>query len=170
MPDSSAIAGQFLDALQQRFARRWHLDVDGNELVICPRKRAEGKPRRSVPSPGEVVDVMQRVFAEHGVQRSPLLPIRWGRDTDLLISAIQGLDPWLKDGVDHVWREGFLPQPVVRFNGERERDGRLRDGFLTSFVNLSCVQRIPGIDRHAELWTSGLLPCLPLALTLADCT
>lgn len=99
---------------------------------------------------------MQRELADHGVHRPPLLPIRWGRDTDLLISAIQGLDPWLKDGANRVWREGFLPQPVVRFTGERDAGGRLRDGFLTSFVNLSCVQRISGVDRHVELLDAWL--------------
>jgi hypothetical protein len=102
---------------------------------------------------------MHEVFADHGMPRPPLLPIRWGRDTDLLISAIQGLDPWLKDGADRVWREGFLPQPVVRFTGDRDTAGRLRDGFLTSFVNLSCVQRISDVDRHAELidtWLDAL--------------
>ncbi len=99
---------------------------------------------------------MHQVFADHGVHRPPLLPIRWGRDTDLLISAIQGLDPWLKDGADRVWREGFLPQPVVRFTGEHDEGGWLRDGFLTSFVNLSCVQRISGVDRHVVLLDAWL--------------
>jgi hypothetical protein len=153
------IAGQLLDALRERFSQRWRLDLAGAELLMRPRRVVHGKPQRQVPSPAALIDAMQTVLAGHGVPRPSLLPIRWDRDTDLLISAIQGLDPWLKDGADRVWREGFLPQPVVRFTGERGRDGRLRDGFLTSFVNLSCVQRVPDVERHVELldaWIEGL--------------
>lgn len=150
---------ELIDALRRRFAQRWQVDVHGSELMMRPRKPVPGRPQRRTPSPGEIVRRVERVFADLGVPRAPLLPIRWGRDTDLLISAIQGLDPWLKDGVDRVWREGFLPQPVIRLNGKRDEAGRLCDGFLTSFVNVSCIQRIPGIHRHVELidiWLDAL--------------
>ena len=75
---------------------------------------------------------------------SSLLPIRWNRDTDVTISAIQALDPWLKDAQPRVWREGFLPQPVVRHTGERDASGALLDGYLTAFINISYVQRVHG--------------------------
>jgi hypothetical protein len=39
---------------------------------------------------------MARYLGRQGVLRAPLLPVRWGRDTDLTISAVQGLDPWLQ--------------------------------------------------------------------------
>ncbi|GGM90838.1 hypothetical protein GCM10011578_008430 [Streptomyces fuscichromogenes] len=47
------------------------------------------------------------------------------------------------------YRSGFLPQPVVRFTGERGDDGELLDGYLTSFVNVSRVQAIQSIDEYA---------------------
>lgn len=151
MSEPSPFPQLLREALEHRFARRWRLDVDGSELAMRPRKARHAAPRRQAPSPAAIVHAMQQVLALHGIHRPPLLPIRWGRDTDLLISAVQGLDPWLKDGANRVWREGFLPQPVVRFTGDRGDDGRLREGFLTSFVNLSCVQRIADVDQHVEL-------------------
>lgn len=103
--------------------------------------------------------MMALTFATNGVSPAELLPIRWGRDTDLTISAIQALDPWLKDGADRVWREGFLPQPVVRFTGERDAEGHLVPGYLTSFCNVSCVQRIASVAEHVRLldvWIEAL--------------
>ncbi|MGW3127645.1 hypothetical protein [Streptomyces sp. NPDC001123] len=47
------------------------------------------------------------------------------------------------------YRSGFLPQPVVRFTGERGEDGELLDGYLTSFVNVSRVQAIQSIEEYA---------------------
>ncbi|MER6080193.1 hypothetical protein [Streptomyces sp. NPDC001833] len=47
------------------------------------------------------------------------------------------------------YRSGFLPQPVVRFTGERGEDGELLEGYLTSFVNVSRVQAIQSIEDYA---------------------
>ena len=150
---------QLLEALHARFDDRWRIRVDGSSLWMEPRRQLTGKPkRRGDTSAGGVIHQMEHALAGHGIRRDALLPIRWNRDTDLTISAIQALDPWLKDAEPRVWREGFLPQPVVRFTGERGTDGKLLDGFLTSFVNLSCVVRIEGIERHVELldaWISA---------------
>lgn len=66
-------------------------------------------------------------------------------------SAVQAVDPYLKHCKPFVFREGFLPQPVVRFTGERSINGQLKDGFLTSFVNLSHVRRISSLDEHAGI-------------------
>lgn len=141
-----------LDAMHARFDKRWHIKVDGASIQMEPRRLAQGAPRkRGDFSPRGLVKTMEQSLAGHGIQRDHLLPIRWNRDTDLTISAIQALDPWLKDAQPRVWREGFLPQPVVRFTGERDPEGKLLDGFLTSFVNLSCVMRIENVERHAEL-------------------
>jgi hypothetical protein len=145
-------SAQLLDALRTRFNSRWDIRVDGSSLRMEPRRPVVGKPKRSGDtSPSGVVCQMERSLATCGIRRDALLPIRWHRDTDLCISAIQALDPWLKDAQPRVWREGFLPQPVVRFTGERGPDGRLLDGFLTAFVNLSCVMRIESLERHVEL-------------------
>jgi hypothetical protein len=150
---------QLLDALHTRFDDRWLIRMDGSSLRMEPRRPVQGEPKRSGDTtPGGVVHQMEHALAERGVRRDALLPIRWHRDTDLTISAIQALDPWLKDAEPRVWREGFLPQPVVRFTGERDADGRLLDGFLTAFVNLSCVMRIDSVERHVELldaWISA---------------
>ncbi|GAA2840757.1 hypothetical protein [Kribbella solani] len=75
------------------------------------------------------------------------------------MSAIQALDPFLKDGQDRFYRSGFLPQPVVRLTGQRDDRGELRDGFLTSFVNVSHIQPIKHHDEFADvinLWLSVL--------------
>ncbi|MDI3417293.1 hypothetical protein [Streptomyces luteolus] len=63
---------------------------------------------------------------------------------------MQALDPLLKDGRAFTYRRGFLPQPVVRFTGDRDENGALLDGFLTAFVNVSRVQPISSIDNYAE--------------------
>lgn len=145
-------AAQLVDALYAHFDTRWHIRVDGSTLRMEPRRLVTGKPKRSGDtSPSGVVRQMERALAAWDVQRDALLPIRWHRDTDLTISAIQALDPWLKDAEQRVWREGFIPQPVVRFTGELGSDGKLLDGFLTSFVNLGCVMRIDSVERHVEL-------------------
>jgi len=150
---------QLLDALHARFDSRWHVRIDGSSLWMEPRRLVVGKPKRTGDtSPGGVVQQMECALAARGIRRDALLPIRWHRDTDLCISAIQALDPWLKDAEPRVWREGFLPQPVVRFTGERGPDGQLLDGFLTAFVNLSCVTRITSVERHVKLldaWISA---------------
>lgn len=98
-------------------------------------------------------------FAAQGVPQDSCLPVRWGRETELTISAVQALDPLLKDGRPVTHRSGFLPQPVVRFTGQRDASGGLREGFLTSFVNVSRVQPIQCIDEYGGIldgWLSVL--------------
>ncbi len=156
-------SAQLVDALHSCFDDRWLIQMDGSSLRMEPRRSTVGKPKRSRDtSPGGVVHQLECALAARGIRRDALLPIRWRRDTDLCISAIQALDPWLKDAKPRVWREGFLPQPVVRFTGERGPDGRLVDGFLTAFVNLSCVMRIDSVERHVELldaWIAAFSAC-----------
>ncbi len=157
--DSDGLVSQLARGACDWFGDRWQVNLAQRQLTLRPRLSLRGSPPHSAPTPRQVVDTIALVFGRNGVNTAALLPIRWGRDTDLTISAIQGLDPWLKDGVDRVWREGFLPQPVVRFTGERDSYGRLREGFLTSFVNLSCVQRITSVGDHLRLidtWISAL--------------
>ncbi|GAA0651829.1 MULTISPECIES: hypothetical protein [Streptomyces] len=94
---------------------------------------------------------MEDAFAARGVPRDACIPLRWGRETELAISAVQALDPLLKDGRPVTYRSGFIPQPVVRFTGERDATGELLDGYLTSFVNVSRVQPIQSIDEYAAV-------------------
>ncbi|PLW65695.1 hypothetical protein C0036_26715 [Streptomyces sp. DJ] len=94
---------------------------------------------------------MEQAFAEQGVPRAECLPLRWGRETELTISAVQALDPYLKQGHPIPYRRGFLPQPVVRFTGQRNADGSLRDGFLTSFVNVSRVEPVSDSSAYATV-------------------
>jgi hypothetical protein len=77
--------------------------------------------------------------------------MRWRRDTDLTISAVQALDPYVKDGKPYAFRSGYLPQPVVRFTGQRDDAGHLRNGFLTSFVNVSRLEAIQSAQDHAAI-------------------
>jgi hypothetical protein len=94
---------------------------------------------------------LEDAFAARGVPRDACIPLCWGRETELAISAVQALDPLLKDGRPVTYRSGFLPQPVVRFTGERDQNGELLDGYLTSFVNVSRVQPIHSIDEYAAV-------------------
>ncbi|MDH6703554.1 hypothetical protein P3T27_000235 [Kitasatospora sp. MAA19] len=119
------------------------------------RHRDRGTPYRPTTRPLPWAGLLQRLesdFRAAGVSRARPLPMRWGRDTELTISAVQALDPLLKDGEPYVLRRGYLPQPVVRLTGERDGTGALRDGFLTSFVNIS---RIEPVTRKAEF--TGIL-------------
>lgn len=156
----SALTIELRAALIARFGDRWEFAADADGFRMVPRRRTVPGPRRSCPSPGQVLDGLRGALAGVGLRvGDALLPQRWNRDTDLTISAIQALDPWLKDRSPFVWREGFLAQPVVRFTGNRAADGQLEDGYLTSFANVSYVQRVDSVDDHACLldgWLSAL--------------
>ncbi|MFF1787687.1 hypothetical protein ACFVX9_14640 [Kitasatospora sp. NPDC058243] len=138
--------------------------LGGNRLGLSPkweitqspdgrfeiRHRDRGTPYRPTTRPHSwagLLDRLEHSFRAAGVPRARPLPTRWGRDTELTISAVQALDPLLKGGEPYVLRRGYLPQPVVRMTGERHATGGLRDGFLTSFVNVS---RIEPVAREAE--------------------
>ncbi|MBV6701952.1 hypothetical protein [Kitasatospora aureofaciens] len=138
--------------------------LDGDRLGLGPkweitqspdgrfdiRHRDRGTPYRPTTRPHSwagLLDRLENSFRTAGVVRARPLPTRCGRDTELTISAVQALDPLLKDGEPYVLRRGYLPQPVVRMTGERNATGVLRDGFLTSFVNVS---RIEPITQDAE--------------------
>jgi hypothetical protein len=147
-------------ALTERFTDRWDVRVEGGRLQMVPHRVVRPPVRQSCPAPADVVALLRQQLAAAGLRTADvLLPLRWNRDTDLTISAVQALDPWLKDRRPYVWREGFLPQPVVRFTGERRPDGRLADGYLTAFVNISYVQRVSSVSQHVALlddWLTAL--------------
>jgi hypothetical protein len=147
-------------ALQSTLGMRWIFDGDGSHL--CIRHQAWGTPyrppRRSIGWE-EMLAVLSSTFTEHGIPRVPTLPLRLDRETDFTISAVQALDPYLKQCRPYTYRQGYLPQPVIRFNGQRDESGRLADGFLTAFVNVSCVLPIRNIFEHAQIldiWLTAL--------------
>ncbi|MFF0493143.1 hypothetical protein ACFYTQ_29310 [Nocardia sp. NPDC004068] len=140
------------DAFRDGLGPNWSYRHDGNRLHIRYRQTiGTFRPPRRSPEWPELLTAIESSFAARGVHRAPPLPLRWGRETDFTISAVQALDPYLKHCKPFVFREGFLPQPVVRFTGERSPDGQLADGFLTSFVNLSHVRRITDLHEHARI-------------------
>ncbi|MFJ2771198.1 hypothetical protein [Streptomyces sp. NPDC087300] len=98
-----------------------------------------------------MLDSLETSFASDGAARDTCLPLRWGRETELTISAVQALDPLLKDGRPHTYRRGLLAQPVIRFTGQRDVSGFLKDGFLTSFVNISRVQPVNNLDECGDV-------------------
>jgi hypothetical protein len=156
----TTIASELHDALVNQFADRWIIS-ENRDLIHMTHRRPAGPSVRHRPLESRaIVERLRHALASAGLPtEAALLPQRWTRDTDLLISAVQALDPWLKDRHSRVWREGFLPQPVVRFTGERTHDGRLADGYLTSFANISYVQRINSARTHARLldhWITAL--------------
>jgi hypothetical protein len=91
------------------------------------------------------------VCAAQGIARAHPLPLHGLGDAELTFSAVQALDPYLKYGQHHTHGHGFLPQPVVRFTGDRDRHGALLPGFATSFVNASIVEPIDAVAEHARL-------------------
>lgn len=148
------------DSLGRTLGRRWDISVLDDVLTVLHHDRSTCfvPPRRSI-SFAELLQLIESGFAANGVPRGRPLPLRWGRETDLTVSAVQALDPFLKDGKDLVYGSGFLPQPVVRLTGRRDEGGRLLDGFLTSFVNVSHVQLIKDREEFATIvdgWLSVL--------------
>jgi hypothetical protein len=137
--------------LREVLGPSWEFTSDGTNLEIFHRHRGSPYvPPRRPPSWTELLATLEGAFAARGVPRDECIPLRWGRETELAISAVQALDPFLKDGRPVTYRRGFLPQPVVRFTGERNLDGDLLDGYLTSFVNVSRVQPIQSIDEYGH--------------------
>lgn len=136
--------------LRKTLGPRWNFTIDGTHLEI--RHRDHGTPyhppRHALPW-ADLLALLESAFTDQGVPRAPCLPLRWGRETELTISAIQAFDPVLKDGGTIPYRQGFLPQPVVRLTAKRGADGTLHDGFLTSFVNTSRVELIPDPTGYA---------------------
>jgi hypothetical protein len=141
-----------LAELRHVLGQRWDYHVETSRLRIrYGRVTNAFVPPRRVPDAAETLALIEETSAAHGVPRAPLLPLRWGAETDLTISAVQALDPYLKDGQPFTYRRGFLPQPVVRFTGPRDERGRLREGVLTSFINVSCVQPVASVREHVQL-------------------
>lgn len=154
---STSIVGDALavgipSALRAALGPHWEFTVDGPRIQIeHPHRGTPYSPPNRHPSWSELLAGLERGFEDAGAPRDACLPLRWGRDTELTISAVQALDPLLKDGQARTYRSGFLPQPVVRFTGERDAAGFLADGFLTSFVNVSRVQPIRGLDEYGTV-------------------
>lgn len=137
--------------LRKTLGPHWEFSLAGDYLTIQHPQRGTPyrPPRRDLPWP-ELLATLESAFAEIGVPRAACLPLRWGRETELTISAVQALDPYLKHRQPVPYRSGFLPQPVVRLTGRRDEHGNLRDGFLTSFVNTSRVEPIADISAYAR--------------------
>lgn len=155
-----ALALRIPTVLRAALGPHWEFTTAGPRIQIQhPHRGTPYRPPRRPPSWKELLQSLQTAFADSGAPRDDCLPLRWGRDTELTISAVQALDPFLKDGKRQTYRRGFLPQPVVRFTGERDASGNLRDGFLTSFVNVSRVQPIELLDEYGSIldgWLSVL--------------
>lgn len=143
-PDPAEIPG----LLRKALGPHWNFTVEGDQLLVRHRDHATPyrPPRRTLPWP-DLLALLESAFADQGVPRAACLPLRWGRETELTISAVQALDPVLKDGGTVPYRQGFIPQPVVRLTAKRGPGGALQDGFLTSFVNTSRVELVR--DLHA---------------------
>lgn len=136
--------------LRKALGPRWEFIIDGDHITIQHPQRGTPyrPPRRQMPS-SELLATLEAAFADLGVPRTPCLPLRWGRETELTISAVQALDPYLKHRQPVPYRRGFVPQPVVRLTGQRDEQGTLSDGFLTSFVNISRIEPISDLSSYA---------------------
>lgn len=139
--------------------------TDGDRLEIRHRDHATPyRPPRRALSWTDLLATLQSAFAEQSVPRAPCLPLRWGHETELIISAIQAMDPVLKVGLPTPYRQGFIPQPVIRLTAKRLPNGNVADGFLTSFVNTSRVELIPDVAAYASAFDELLtvLSCLSM--------
>ncbi|MGW0841418.1 hypothetical protein ACWD26_14845 [Streptomyces sp. NPDC002787] len=146
------MAQQIPGVLRAALGPHWEFTADGRHIEVRhPNRVTPYRPPRRRPSWRELLGSLESGFAQDGAARDACLPLRWGRETELTISAVQALDPLLKDGQLRTYRSGFLPQPVVRFTGQRDAIGHLKDGFLTSFVNVSRVQRIGSLDEYGAI-------------------
>jgi len=146
-----------LRQLRSALGPRWEFTTDGRQLeVLHPDRGTPYIPALRQPTWVELLDRLQEAFAEQGVPRTACLPLRWGRDTELTISAVQALDPLLKDRQLGSCRRGFLPQPVVRLTGQRHADGSLREGFLTSFANTSRIEPVKDSSQYALILDNWL--------------
>lgn len=147
----SSLAARILRSLHRTLGSRWEITADGTRILVqhADRGTPYHPPQRHLAW-NDLIARIEDGFAAQGVQRDRCLPLRWGRDTDLTISAVQALDPLLKDGRLLTYRQGFIPQPVVRFTGARDAHGDLRDGFLTSFVNVSRVEPITDVADYVD--------------------
>ncbi|MFD4788621.1 hypothetical protein ACFWN1_16500 [Streptomyces sp. NPDC058459] len=152
--------GRLPAVLRQALGPHWEFTIaDGRIAIEHAHRGSPYRPPRQAPSWEGLLAELKASFAAQGVPQDACLPLRWGRETELTISAVQALDPLLKDGRPLTYRSGFLPQPVVRFTGQRDASGDLRDGFLTSFVNVSRVQPIQRMDEYGVIldgWLSVL--------------
>ncbi|MFE1405212.1 hypothetical protein ACFW5D_16410 [Streptomyces sp. NPDC058770] len=152
-----ALAQRVPAVLRARLGPHWEFTTDSDRIEVHhPRRGTPYRPPRRSPSWTDMLDSLESSFASTGAARDAPLPLRWGRETELTISAVQALDPLLKDGRPHTYRNGFLPQPVVRFTGQRDVTGRLKEGFLTAFVNISRVQPIRNLDEYGTVLDSSL--------------
>lgn len=146
------LAQQIPGVLRAALGPHWEFMADGRHFEVRhPHRGTPYRPPRRPPSWSELLDSLETGLAQDGAARDACLPLRWGRETELTISAVQALDPLLKDGQPRTYRSGFLPQPVVRFTGRRDATGHLKDGFLTSFVNVSRIQRIGSLDEYGAI-------------------
>lgn len=146
------MAKQIPIVMRAALGPHWEFTGDNHHIEVRhPNRGTPYRPPRRPPSWTELLDSLETGFARAGVARDACLPLRWGRETELTISAVQALDPLLRDGQLRTYRSGFLPQPVVRFTGQRDTTGHLKDGFLTSFVNVSRVQPIGSLDEYGAI-------------------
>lgn len=149
------------ELLRTAFARQmspdWHVSITGTELVVehDHSREAYHPPRRHVPW-AELLNRLDEAFGEVGVRSARPLPLRWGHETELTISAVQAADPYLKWGRALPYRSGYIPQPVVRTTARRTGNGHLTDGFVTSFVNISRVEPITSADDVALVFDQWL--------------
>ncbi|MFD6939369.1 hypothetical protein ACWGAN_11130 [Streptomyces sp. NPDC054945] len=158
--DGMSLSERIPAALRAALGGHWEFTVADSRIEIRhPQRGTPYRPPRRPPSWRELLDELESGFARDGAPRAACLPLRWGRETELTISAVQALDPLLKEGKPHTYRTGFLPQPVVRLTGQRDTAGALCEGFLTSFVNISRVQPVQNLDAYGSIldgWLSVL--------------
>ncbi|MGH3429103.1 MAG: hypothetical protein ACRDQZ_16310, partial [Mycobacteriales bacterium] len=140
-----------LTALRRTFSR-WSCALDGDHVQLTYMRTSSSYwPPRRAPGWADLLTTLTDACTDYGIQRHSPLPMTGLGEAELTFSAIQALDPYLKQGRQHVHAHGFLPQPVVRFTARRDERNTLLPGYATSFVNTSIVEPIGTVDDHTAL-------------------
>lgn len=159
--DPDPFAGEFSqivsEALRRSFDHSWQFDYHPAYIAMTPRRVVPPPSGRQLDHAG-IAEMFELIHSRAGIGPDRPLPVNWGRETDLLVSAAQGLDPWLKHGGETPWRDGFIAQPVVR-HVSISPGSELTDGMLSSFVNASSIGKITSVDDHVarlDVWLDSL--------------
>ncbi len=145
----------------------------------CPAQQPTREPAGAYIPLERVWSRLRAALLRHGLQPFAMADLATGAvQTDLVVSALQYLDPIVHGGAALVDGPVVLSQPCVRWQFLPEAEAGT--GYFSSFVNLSSLQIGPSdLDRriggHIDLWLDALSALgiharrLTIALTDEEC-
>ncbi|MFE6687279.1 hypothetical protein ACFVFQ_12445 [Streptomyces sp. NPDC057743] len=168
------------DHCGRTYFSKWHRSC---QSPWCPGSRPADPEVRGAAKPPRPPSMqwqrLRRALAGRGVPPSAMPDLKSAaRDTDLVVSALQHLDPVVHDGAPAPVGPYVLAQPCVRWQ-YLPTAGR-EDGVSSSFVNLSSLEvggpdLVERLAHHLDIWLDGLSALgihardVTIALTDEDC-